>query len=514
MKTSTVTRRIFVALAIAFLLENTVLAFNNLQNRYPVAGMRLNNKFVTPWTRPHIEAFIQKEIARHNGPILLSSGNRIFEINPTQIGYKVDTSILANEVFGVGRVGNAFQKFLDQNAALLGLKNQTIKGTFSPSLLTLKILDLQDAVNIDATPISLDFAGNLQTVTAKEGKKIQLDKLTNIIVNNIDNPPQKPIPIPTYTDFPNAHNEGELDPIRKSIPDYISKPISVISAGLVFTLTPDNLRSMVTIVERPDPKNAKKTILQLRLNDKKLNQKLGEFAVRVENNTHAEFDDHDARVAIYAQFFSKNRRLIRIPTGKNLVNRQVLGAQDDKGPKVAYLTFDDGPNSIYHPLILDILKQYNVPATFFLVGQNAGRDKDIAQRTTNEGHKVGNHSLTHSFLPNLSQTTIIKELQTTKDILKPLYNNQEIKMFRPPYGGVNGFVTKASQDLGMTLFLWDVDPRDWSEPTPDELVRRVISATNNGSDILLHSNHLATVKALPKIIEELQQKGYTFKTLD
>lgn len=212
---------------------------------------------------------------------------------------------------------------------------------------------------------------------------------------------------------------------------------------------------------------------------------------------------------------SKDRPLnfLTIPTGKNLAKAKVLGAETQTGPKIAYLTFDDGPNSIYHPMILDILKAENVKATFFLVGQNAQKDAQVAKRTLSEGHNIGDHSNTHTFLPNLPPTAILKELQITNEILKPINNNQEISLFRPPYGGVNFYVKKYTDDLKMKLYLWDVDPRDWSEPPTDELVRRVVTATNNGSDILLHSNHLATVKALPKIIETLRSQGYTFEKL-
>lgn len=181
--------------------------------------------------------------------------------------------------------------------------------------------------------------------------------------------------------------------------------------------------------------------------------------------------------------------------------------------KFVYLTFDDGPNNIYHPLILDILKHYNVKATFFLVGRNSQKFEAITKRTVDEGHVIGNHSLTHAFLPKLSPEGINNEVKTTKEILDPFYGAAGISLFRPPYGGVNKIVRAEAKDLNLKLFLWDVDPRDWSEPSTDELVDRVVSKTHDGADILLHSNHLSTVKALPKIIEKLKDLGYTFKQL-
>ncbi len=79
---------------------------------------------------------------------------------------------------------------------------------------------------------------------------------------------------------------------------------------------------------------------------------------------------------------------------------------------------------------------------------------------------------------------------------------------------MNTYVITDAQNLGLKMYLWDVDPRDWSEPETDDLVNRVVNNTFDGADILLHSNHLATVKALPKIIEKLQAQEYTFKTLN
>src|SRR5258708_14428212 len=112
-------------------------------------------------------------------------------------------------------------------------------------------------------------------------------------------------------------------------------------------------------------------------------------------------------------------------------------------------------------MILDILKGYNVKATFFLVGQNSQRDLEVAKRTMEEGHAIGNHSLTHTFLPKLKGKDILKELKTTEDILKPL--KAESVLFRPPYGGVNLDVKRQPEVLGLKLTLWDVDHRDCSE---------------------------------------------------
>lgn len=503
-------------LALVFLFENVFLAYNNLQNKTPIFGLTFEHSRLIGKNSEQIKTIVKRS-SQSLVPIRFSYKGKIYEVSPKDIGFTVDDGAVTNTILQVGRQGTFIDKLIAQHLALLRLRDVKLSGTITGGLLTIKILELQSEVDQDAKTISIDFSNDqFPTLSSKEGNKIQVDKLTQMVAANISHPPVQAIPMPMYKVFPRQHAEKELDPIRKSIPEFIQKPLSITSAGIVFTLTPADLRTMLTIVERPDPKNAQKTVLLLRLDDQMLNRKLGTFAEKAEAITGAEFNYHDARVAVYAQFFGKIRRPYDIPTGYRqtlALKKNVLGTEDTQGPKTAYLTFDDGPNSIYHPMVLDILKYYHVAATFFLVGQNTSRDKDVAVRTYAESHKLGNHSLTHSFLPKLSQTNIVKELKSTNDILKPIFQ-RDVQLFRPPYGGLNAFINKTAADLSLKIFLWDVDPRDWTEPETNELVRRVVDNTHNGSDILLHSNHLATVKALPKIIEQLRAKGYEFKTLE
>lgn len=499
-----------ITAAALLLVWNIILSFNNLQSRTAILGLKLNNKPLGLLTRPQIEQIIKKEIEQNQKSLKFIYQDQVFEIKKQDLGAKVNPTVLTNKILESGRSGNFLRKLSEQTLAILGQRDEKIIGEISQSLLTLKIVDIQASVNKDPIPIRPDFNKDLaKTLPAEDGMKVDTNKLTILIADNIFDPPDKPITLPTIKTFTN-HQAEELTAIRKQVPELIKKPLSISSGGLVFTLTADELKNLLTVVERPDTKDPKKLTLVLRLDDKKLSRKLGDFAEKVENITHAEYDSHDSFAAIYAQFYSGKRKLVQIPTGSK-IEQKVLGVNN--GSKIAYLTFDDGPNSIYHPMILDILKSYNVKATFFLVGQNAQRDSDLAKRTYGEGHKIGNHSLTHTFLPKLNAGSILKELQSTDDILKPFNNGQDVAYFRPPYGGVNLAVKQTAEKLNLKMYLWDVDPRDWSEPETQELVNRVVSNTHPGADILMHSNHLATVKALPKIIEALKNQGYTFDTL-
>ncbi|HET9947202.1 MAG TPA: polysaccharide deacetylase family protein [Patescibacteria group bacterium] len=504
-----------VGFLIIFLLHDAAFAYNNLQNKTPILGLRFENHFLFGLKYNDLDTLIQKEALSHNRPLLLGDKGKVIKISQTDVGYRVNSGYLANKLLSEGRTGTIFQRFFVQEKALLGLGTISISGTVSKSLLTLKIIALQTELDTNPQPISLDFVHDFKKIIpAQDGKKIQVDKLSLFIINNISNPPPSVFPVPFYTAFVNHHDVSELIPIQKQAVSFFSTPVGIVSGGISFILTSDDLKQMAVVVERPNPKNHQKTTLSLRIDDTKLNQRLGVFAGKVESITHAEFDDHEARVALYAQLYNpQSAHFLSIPTGQRLSTTHVLGTSSAPGPKIAYLTFDDGPNSLYHPMILDILHAYNVQATFFLVGKNVPSAHEAALATVKGGYLIGNHSFTHSFLPNLSNASILDELSRTDNILQSITYKPTL-FFRPPYGGVNQYVISDAHELGLRIFLWDVDPRDWSEPSTDDLVQRVVGATHNGSNILLHSNHLATVKALPRIIETLQNEGYTFSKLD
>src|SRR5258708_2633848 len=508
-------KRIALIFAIILFIENCVLIYDNIQNKAPILGTRVEGKWLGLEGRANVTRFVKKTVDSQHRPLKFSYGNKIISIPQEDIGAKVNIPVVVNQIIQKGRTGNALTKFIEQNKTLIGLENTRIQGTVSPALMTIAILDIQKKIDTEALPKRPDLANDPSVVLpAKEGIKVQADKLSLLILQNIFNPPQDPIQIPTYKVFPNSYSNEDIKKVQSDFSKISLAPISISSGGFIFTLTSEDLKSLIKIAERPSPKNPKKSVLSIRIDDEKLSKKLGEFAKKVEETTRAEFDHHDAPVAIYSQFYSNTRNLIAIPTGNRISPpKRVLGIQTTLlGPKTAYLTFDDGPNDIYQPLILDILKTYDVKATFFMVGKNVQRYPNVSIRTVMEGHTVGNHSLNHSFLPNFNFSMIYNEILATNMILSPL-TGSDTHLFRPPYGGVNATVNQAASNLGEKMYLWDVDPRDWSEPETEDLVNRVVNNTFDGADILLHSNHLATVKALPKIIEKLQAQGYVFKTL-
>jgi len=190
----------------------------------------------------------------------------------------------------------------------------------------------------------------------------------------------------------------------------------------------------------------------------------------------------------------------------------------DAGKEMA-ITFDDGPSE-YTPQVLDILKQKQVPATFFVIGENAEQFPNFIKREYAEGHTIGNHTYSH---PNIAQESAERtklELSTTLRLIEN-DTGHGTKLFRPPYNADSEPTTpaeilpiKRAQDLNYVTIAESIDPRDW-EPgtTPERIFNEVMAEKDNGHLILLHDaggNRAATVAALPRIIDALRAQGYTF----
>lgn len=183
-------------------------------------------------------------------------------------------------------------------------------------------------------------------------------------------------------------------------------------------------------------------------------------------------------------------------------------------PEIA-LTFDDGPNPPYTSQILSILHQYGVKASFFCVGRQAAAYPNLVAQEQAAGHVIGNHSWAHPDLTRLSPTSITWQLSTTGDTLQRITGQRPL-YFRPPYGAFNSNVLKYANENGLTTFIWNIDPRDWSLPGTNAIIARVLGAARNGAIVLMHDgggDRSQTIAALPTIIKTLQQRGYRFVTL-
>jgi len=191
--------------------------------------------------------------------------------------------------------------------------------------------------------------------------------------------------------------------------------------------------------------------------------------------------------------------------------------------KYVAITFDDGPDPLYTPEILDILKDKGVPATFFLVGKNAESYPDIAKRIAREGHSIGNHTYSHRSLIPLSAKGQEEEIKKCEAAIEKVTGVRPV-LFRPPRGVYTAFARKLLKNERYTIVLWDVSAMDWAELPPDKIVERVVKSVKPGSIILFHDsgdlvtykggNRTSTVEALPRVIDELKKQGYEFVTVD
>jgi len=189
--------------------------------------------------------------------------------------------------------------------------------------------------------------------------------------------------------------------------------------------------------------------------------------------------------------------------------------------RVAYLTFDDGPNPGATEPILHTLETEGVPAAFFMVGEHVRRFPAIAQRVAAAGHEVGNHTLRHRKLHLRGPHAIREELESTHEIIADV-TGRAPRAFRAPHGYRNPFVTAATQRLGYTVFGWTFGVWDSDvQVSAEEIRRRVRRKLRPGAIILLHDgdgydaagDRRRTAAALPGIIADARAAGYLFRPL-
>ncbi len=185
-----------------------------------------------------------------------------------------------------------------------------------------------------------------------------------------------------------------------------------------------------------------------------------------------------------------------------------------KSPRLIALTFDDGPYPVETPLLLDELSDLHVPATFFLIGDDAEQFPELARRIAAAGDEIANHTQTHpARFDQLSEPAVTRELKQGATTLGRYASDRSIThMMRPPHGRFTLHTVLAAQRAGYDVVLWNDDPGDWRTVTADAIVDHMRSYATAPDIVLLHSGRLSTIEALPQIVARFRAAGFTFVT--
>lgn len=174
------------------------------------------------------------------------------------------------------------------------------------------------------------------------------------------------------------------------------------------------------------------------------------------------------------------------------------------------ITFDDGPNTTYTPVLLQGLRDRNVKATFFVIGKNVEKHPEIIRQMHQDGHIIGNHTYSHIQLKTSNRETFKEELKKTNEAIRRITGEDTIYV-RPPYGSWD---KEFEKELNLFPVLWDVDPRDWNTQNLAQVEETILSQIEENSIILLHDQYDTSVTAALEIIDKLSAEGYQFVTVD
>lgn len=180
-----------------------------------------------------------------------------------------------------------------------------------------------------------------------------------------------------------------------------------------------------------------------------------------------------------------------------------------ESPRIA-LTFDDGPNATYTPLLLDGLRERNIHASFFLVGENIEGNEEILQQMQKDGHLIGNHTWDHVQLNQISSQKARLEIEKTNNRIYEVTGIYP-SYVRPPFGA-----WIKDMELSVTMFpvFWDVDTLDWKSKNISCILSIAEKEVHDGSIILMHDGYQTSVDAALQITDIFTRKGYTFVTAD
>ncbi len=206
------------------------------------------------------------------------------------------------------------------------------------------------------------------------------------------------------------------------------------------------------------------------------------------------------------------------PTSRETLRQYDAAYVGDPDEKILYLTFDAGYENGHTATILDTLKKHNVKAAFFLVGNYLQKNADLVRRMVEEGHIVGNHTMTHPDMSAITEKAAFQaELEGLETLFKEVTGKNLPKYYRPPQGIYSEDNLKLAQELGYQTVFWSLAYKDWDnnkQPTAEYALGKLIPRTHNGAVILLHSTSQTNAEVLDELLTQWKSLGYRFETID
>ncbi|MEQ6391275.1 delta-lactam-biosynthetic de-N-acetylase [Bacillaceae bacterium S4-13-58] len=204
-------------------------------------------------------------------------------------------------------------------------------------------------------------------------------------------------------------------------------------------------------------------------------------------------------------------------TYENILQQNNGYFYDPSGEKVLYLTFDNGYEQGYTDQVLDVLKEKEVPATFFVTGHYVESSEELIQRMVQEGHIVGNHSWSHADFTTLGKEEIKEELRKVEEAVANISTQQSMSFLRPPRGTFTPESLSAASELGYANMFWSLAYVDWETNNQKgwkHSYEQVMKQVHPGAIMLLHAVSSDNAEALSHLIDDLREEGYTFKSLN
>lgn len=527
-------RRALEGLVILFVaVQLTIIGINIFRHDNVMLGVRFEGhaigRLVNNDFKKQTDAIIDTKENR-TIPIKVADTDYTSTITLRQLGEKADKGLAYQNLLAIGRAGGLASKISDQDMAIVGGRNIKLGHPNFSNELAKQYIDTLDK-KVDIAPINAYFVlENDNVIVHPDVKGTVIDSDTaikNILLSSPEKGSLVTLPV-KFTAAPATNSL--LQPILPQAKNIAIKPLTIEAAGVQITLSREQLLKLIVVKVISATKDHP-TVAQIAFDETQLNAFVDEVVKKASAPSQPTIMDgekvvrpgQDGRkpqaekpiVQVLSALLKRETGVLvadtvnipMVPTPPSIT--QMNDPIHRTGTGLIRLTFDDGPGA-YTEQVLDVLKKYNVHATFYLIGRNVGGHASTIQRIHNEGHAIGNHSYNHPDLTRLPRAGVLQEIASTQAAIQQA-SGITPTAFRPPYGAQNQMVREVAASLGLSVDLWSVDPEDWAAPGTSTIIQRVLSRDSAGSVILLHILHQQTVDALPAIIEGIRKQGYTLE---